>query len=130
VLFGCELSFLKLAPRLEMGYIRGGCRVIRRVLQVLEPYTVHSKWLMEPAPAVPLIPKIIRMVFIFRIRTEGRQELLITTRAPSFPSTPFSLALGLRSRPFFRARNPSIPLGRFSRSSPLPLLLSPLLTAN
>jgi len=46
-------------------------------------------------------------------------ELLMTTLAPSLPSTPLSLALGLLSLPFFLDRNPSIPDGLFSLSSPL-----------
>lgn len=33
-----------------------------------------------------------------------RPPELITTRAPSFPSTPFSCGFGLRSRPFFRLK--------------------------
>jgi len=51
-------------------------------------------------------------------------QSLTTTRAPSLPRTPRSrsLAFGLRSRPFFLFRNPSIPEG-FSllRCSPLGL---------
>jgi hypothetical protein len=37
--------------------------------------------------------------------------LLMMTRAPSLPSTPRSLALGLLSRPFLRLRKPSMPEG-------------------
>lgn len=41
----------------------------------------------------------------------GHQVLLMTTLAPSLPSTPLSFALGLRSRPFLRLRKPSMPDG-------------------
>lgn len=64
------------------------------------------------------VEKIILVIISHQLNVF--QELLMTTLAPSFPSTPLSRAFGLRSRPFLRDKNPNMPDGLLdSLSSPL-----------
>lgn len=44
------------------------------------------------------------------VNCNGAQLQLMICRVPSLPRTPGSVGLGLRSRPFFRLKNESIPL--------------------